>query len=82
MEQALGGPTVGRAGLYRTIRGLRTGEQRELYLGLALAAIAYLSRTRPTKRLIYSQRLRQGSAVIIHHRSHGQPRVEVVRKPR
>lgn len=78
IERALGGPTIGSAGLNRTIRGLRTGERRELYLGLGLAAFAYLRRTAPSKKLLYSKRLKPGSAVVIHHRGSGDPRIEVI----
>ena len=63
----------------RTLRGLRNGDQRELYIGLGLAALAYLSRTTPQKKLIYRRRLPQGSAVVIHHKRVGDPKIEVIK---
>jgi hypothetical protein len=65
----------------RTLRGLRTGDQRELFVGLALGAFTYLSRTRPHKKLIYRKRLAEGSALVIHHKRRGDPKIEVI-KPR
>jgi hypothetical protein len=66
----------------RTLRGLRTGDQRELYTGLSLAALAYVRRTRPRRRLLYRKSLPEGSAVVIHHKRRGDPRIEVIRPPR
>lgn len=67
------------AGVERTLRGLRTGDQRELYTGLGLAALAYLSTTRPRRQLIYRKRIPEGSAIVIHHRRRGDPKIEVVK---
>jgi hypothetical protein len=66
----------------RTLRGLRTGDQRELYTGLSLAALAYVRRTRPRRRLLYRKSLPEGSAVVIHHKRRGDPRIDVIRPPR
>ncbi|MGC2240922.1 MAG: hypothetical protein WA726_08785 [Acidimicrobiia bacterium] len=66
-------------GVGRALRGVRTGEQRDLYLGLGLLALAYLNRTAPKKRLIYRNRVPEGSALVIHHRLVGDPKIEVVR---
>jgi hypothetical protein len=66
----------------RTLRGLRTGDQRELYKGLSLAAFAYVRRTRPRRRLIFRRSLPEGSALVIHHKRRGDPRIEVIRPPR
>lgn len=68
-------------GVVRTLRGLRSGDQRELYIGLALAAFAYLQRTAPSKRLIYRKRVPEGSAIVVYNRRRGDPKIEVV-KPR
>jgi hypothetical protein len=65
----------------RTLRGLRTGDQRELYTGLGLAALTYVRRTRPRRRLLYRQRLPEGSAVVIHHKRHGDPKIQVIKAP-
>ena len=69
------------AGVERTLRGLRQGDQRELYTGLGLAVLAYLSRTRPRRQLLYRKRIPEGSAIVIYHRRRGDPKIEVV-KPR
>ncbi len=65
----------------RTLRGLRTGDQRELYSGLSLAALAYLRATRPRRRLVFSKKLPEGSAIVIHHRRSGDPKIEVIKPP-
>ncbi|HYJ25574.1 MAG TPA: hypothetical protein VE027_11255 [Acidimicrobiia bacterium] len=69
------------ASIDRTLRGLRTGDQRELYSGLSLAALAYLRATRPRRRLIFSKKLPEGSALVIHHRRSGDPKIQVVKPP-
>ncbi|MFZ0626575.1 MAG: hypothetical protein WAN34_08770 [Acidimicrobiia bacterium] len=66
-------------GVGRALRGVRTGEQRDLYLGLGLLAFAYLNRTAPKKRLIYRKRVPEGSALVIHHKLVGDPKIEVIR---
>lgn len=78
-EKVLGGSDARRAGYDRTLRGLREGDRRELYMGLALAAIAYLQRTKPRKELIYRQKVPEGSALVIHHRKSGTPRLQIIR---
>lgn len=65
----------------RTLRGLRTGDQRELYMGLGLAALSYLSRTKQPKRLLYRRSVPEGSAIVIHNKRMGDPKIEVI-KPR
>lgn len=71
-----------RAGRTRALRGLREGDNRDLYLGLALSAIAYLQRTKPRKQLIYRQKVPEGTALVIHHRKTGSPRLEIVKPKR
>jgi hypothetical protein len=66
-------------GLRRTLGGLRTGDQRELFLGLALSGLAYLNRTRPRRRLLYRETVPVGSAIVVHHRERGEPRIEVIK---
>ena len=69
------------AGVARTLRGLRNGDQQDLYTGLGLAALAYLTSTRPRRLLIYRKRVPEGSALVIHHRRRRDPKIEVI-KPR
>lgn len=66
-------------GLTRTLGGLRRGDQRELLLGLALSGLAYLNRTRPKRRLLFRETLPVGSAIVVHHRERGAPRIEVIK---
>ncbi|HEY4606352.1 MAG TPA: hypothetical protein VIH55_01795 [Acidimicrobiia bacterium] len=73
---------TGLAGVDRTLRGLRTGDQRELFIGLGLAALTYLSRTKPRRRLIYRRRVPAGSALVIHHRRRGDPKIQVIKPGR
>jgi hypothetical protein len=68
-------------GVERALRGLRQGDQRDLYTGLGLTVLAYLTRTRPRRQLIYRKRVPEGSALVIHHRRRGDPKIEVI-KPR
>ncbi|MGH8873382.1 MAG: hypothetical protein ACRDWS_15585 [Acidimicrobiia bacterium] len=73
---------LGAAGVERTLRGLRTGDQRQLYTGLGLAALAYVSKTKPRKELLYRKRVPEGSALVIHHRRRGDPKIEVIKPAR
>jgi hypothetical protein len=70
------------AGVERTLRGLRSGDQRELYTGLGLAALAYLSNASPRRQLIYRKRIPEGSAIVVHHRRRGDPKIEVIKPGR
>ncbi|HEU4916267.1 MAG TPA: hypothetical protein VFV13_06860 [Acidimicrobiia bacterium] len=69
------------ASVDRTLRGIRTGDQRQLYTGLTLAALAYMRRTRPRRALIFRRSLPEGSALVIHHKRRGDPKIEVIRPP-
>ena len=78
-ERLIGGPSVGVTALRRTLRGLRQGDQRELYYGLALGALVYLRRTAPRKTRIYRQSVPSGSAVVVYHKRRGDPKIEVIK---
>lgn len=85
LKGLLGGSDAREAGYERTLRGLREGDTRELYLGLALSGLAYLRRTKPRKELLYRQKVPEGSALVIHHTKSGSPRLQIIRpgkKPR
>jgi hypothetical protein len=77
----LGIRDIRRESIDRTLRGIRTGDQRELYSGLSLAALAYLRATRPRRRLVFSKKLPEGSTLVIHHRRSGDPKIEVIKPP-
>jgi hypothetical protein len=64
-------------GYRRSLRGLREGDSRELSLGLALIALAYLRSSGPRKRLIYRKTVPTGSALVIHHKRRGDPKLKV-----
>ena len=78
-RQALGSQDPRAEGQRRTLKGLREGDNRELFLGLALSALAYLQRTAPRKQLIYRKEVPEGSALVIHHKRRGAPKIEVVK---
>lgn len=61
------------------MQGLRTGDQTDLYLGLGIAALAFLQRTAPRKRLIYRKAIPEGSAIVVHSRGDGDPKIKVIR---
>jgi len=81
IDWLVGSQSWGAVGLSRTLRGLRTGDQRDLYMGLGLAALSYIRRTAPRKRLLYRRTVREGSAIVIYNRRRGAPMIEVI-KPR
>lgn len=74
---ALGTTTFTATGLQRSMRGLRTGDQRELFIGLGLLAVAFLERSAPRKELLYRKTVGEGSAIVVHHRAVGGPKIEV-----
>jgi len=80
IKRALGTTDIREAGLRRTLTGLREGDRRELSLGLVLAAVAYLQRTRPRRELIHRQVIPAGSALVIHHKKSGAARLEIIKR--
>lgn len=75
MDRVGGDPR--REGYRRSLKGLREGDYRELSIGLALAALAYMRRTAPRKRLLYRKTVPTGSAIVIHHKKRGAPKLEI-----
>lgn len=79
-------------GLSRALRGLRTGDQRSLYAGVALIVFGLWRRGRAkeTRKLIYRKTLRPGEALLIRPSSSGADKLivseefaaEAKRKPR
>lgn len=82
IDRALGNRDPREEGIRRTLRGFREGDQRELYTGLAITALAYLRRTRPQRELIFRKAVPEGSALVIHHKRSGDPRIEVIKPPK
>ena len=78
-RKALGARDPREEGLRRALGGLRSGDQRQLYLGLALSAVAYLSRTKPRRQLLYRKTVPVGSAIVVQHREKGAPQIEVIK---
>jgi hypothetical protein len=75
----LGGSDASAAGREKALRGLREHDRGELIIGLGLSAIAWLQSTRPRKKLIYRKKVPVGSAIVVHHKKTGSPRIEVVK---
>jgi hypothetical protein len=76
-----GSPNWGAAGVSRGLRGLRQGDQRDLYMGLGLAALSFLRRTAPRKQLLYRRTVPKGTAIVVHNRRRGGPKIEVIKPP-
>ena len=53
--------------------------ERATSLTLALAALAYLRTTAPRKQLLYRKRVPTGSAIVVHHKKRGNPKLEIVK---
>lgn len=66
-----------REGYRRSWKGLREGDYRELSIGLALATLAYLQKTAPRKQLLYRKVVPTGSAIVIHNKKRGRPKLEI-----
>ncbi len=79
MRRVWGGSDAREVGFDRTLRGLREGDSTDLYFGLALSALAYLQRTKPRKKLISRQTVPEGTAIVIHHKKSGNPRLEIIK---
>lgn len=79
LDRALGYRDPREEGIRRTLTGLRVGDQRELYIGLALTALAYLRRTEPKRQLLYRRTVPEGSALVIHHKKSGAPKLEIIK---
>ena len=82
MRRVWGGSDAREVGFNRTLRGLREGDSTDLYFGLALSALAYLQRRNPRKKLIHRQSLPEGTAIVIHHKKSGNPRLEIIKPKR
>lgn len=66
-------------GFEQTLRGIREGRRNDLYVGLAISALAYLQRTKPRKTLIHRQEVPEGAAIVINHKKSGEQRLEIIR---
>jgi hypothetical protein len=75
----LGSTDLKTAGYGRVLRGLRRGDRRDLYLGVALALISLMRQKSTDKELIFRKKLPEGSALVIHHKKKGDPKIEVIR---
>jgi hypothetical protein len=80
IKRALGGSDSRTEGYRRSLKGLREGDYRELSLGLALAAFAYLRKTAPRRRLLYRHTVPKGSAIVVHHKKRGTPKLEITKR--
>lgn len=69
-------------GYGRTLRGLRQNDRRELMLGLALTAMAILRDRKGERELLFRKAVPTGSAIVIHHKRRGDPKIEVIKPDR
>lgn len=51
-------------------------------MGLALAALAYLQSTAPRRELLYRKTVPKGSAIVVHHKKRGAPKLQIVKPKR
>lgn len=67
------------SGVSRALRGLRTGDQRSLYVGVALIVFGMWRRSREkeTRKLIYRKVLRPGQALLIRPSASGADKLIV-----
>ena len=79
IDRALGYRDPREEGIRRALGGLRRSDRRDLFVGLALTALAYLRRTGPRRQLIYRKKVPKGSALVIHHKKRGAPKLEIVK---
>jgi hypothetical protein len=69
------------AGFASALRGLRTGDQRALLGGAALAAFGWLRSRKPERELIYRREIPEGSSVVVRYGKKGQlPEIEISRR--
>jgi hypothetical protein len=52
-------------GISKTLQGLRTGDQRTLYTGVALVAYSVWRRKKGSRKLVYRRVLRKDQALLI-----------------
>lgn len=76
-ESVLGAPTALAAGYKRTLTGLRTGDRRELVLGLVLLGFTYMRRTAPRREMIYRRQLKAGEHLTVRNTPSGAARLEI-----
>lgn len=75
----LGTSRIRSAGAGRVWRGLRDGDRRDLFLGAAFLAFAYLRSSGSKKELIYRKEIPVGSAIVVRHARKGDPKIEVIK---
>lgn len=66
-------------GYGRALRGLRQNDRREMLLGIALTALAVIRDSRGQKELLFRKEVPAGSAIVIHHKKRGDPKIEVIK---
>jgi len=79
LRTLFGASGIRSAGFGRTLRGLRTNDRREMLFGFVMIAIALLRESRPQRELLFSKEVPTGSAIVIHHKRKGDPKIEVIR---
>lgn len=79
---AWGSANPGAAGRMKLAQGLKGRDSRDLYIGLALLGLSYLRRTQQQRQLLYRKEVPEGSALVVHHKPDGSPRLEIVKPPK
>lgn len=82
VKLAFGVANPALAGRLRVWQGIRRQDSRDLYLGFALLALSYLRKTAYRREVLYRREVPEGSALVIHNKSKGQPRLEIVKPKR
>lgn len=83
LERALFGDSDIRvAGQIRAMRGFRERDRTELYLGMALIALAWLRKPGAGRELIERRYVPRGTAMVVHNRRRRGPRLEFIEPAR
>jgi hypothetical protein len=70
-----------KSGVSTALRGLRTGDQRVLLGGAALAAFGWLRSRKPERELVYRREIPEGSSVVVRYGKKGAlPKIDVRRR--
>jgi hypothetical protein len=79
LRTLLGTSDLRREGYSRALRGFRRSDRRELWFGLAMTALAFIRNNRSGKELLFRKEVPEGSAIVVHHKRRGDPKIEVIK---
>lgn len=75
----LGTSNLRREGYSRALRGFRRSDRREMWFGLAMAALSVIRAGSNEKELLFRKEVPAGSAIVVHHKRRGDPKIEVIK---